>query len=90
MRHDPAMVSPTGRRQRRGGKRLLRDISIAFDRFRIWYILRLVEWDPVKVAAWLRDHIDSCTPPGHAAVALAGRVDFGTTWYASLIDDLMG
>ena len=37
MRRDPAMVSPTGRRQRRGGKRILKNLSIAFDRFRIWY-----------------------------------------------------
>lgn len=70
-------------------REVVRRSSTARDRWE-FEELRLVEWDPVKVAAWLRDHIDSCTPPGHAAVALAGRVDFGTTWYASLIDDLMG
>ena len=50
--------------------------------------LRFVEWSPREVTTWLCDNLDSCTPPGHAAVALAGRVDFGSAWFGRLLDEL--
>lgn len=50
--------------------------------------LRFVRWEPQEITTWLCDQVASCTPPGHAAVALAGRVDFGAAWFARLLEQL--
>lgn len=43
-----------------------------------------VRWTPDDVGDWLADHAETCVPPGLAALALAGRVEFGAGWFDRL------
>lgn len=40
-----------------------------------------IPWAPGAVAEWMTDHARSCVAPGLAALALAGRIDFGPDWF---------
>jgi hypothetical protein len=48
-------------------------------------VIETVPWEPDVVADWLVQHIFTCVPPGHGAIALAGRVEFGPDWYESFL-----
>lgn len=43
-----------------------------------------LRWERETVTRWLRDHSRTCVAPGLAAVALAGRIDFGDAWFEAL------
>lgn len=58
----------------------------AVERWEFAEVLTLL-WEPDSVTGWLRDHTGTCVPPGLAAVALAGRVDFGDAWFEALTAD---
>ena len=52
-----------------------------------WEYRRLesLEWTPQSVEAWLCRYRKDSVPPGHAALLLAGRAEFGETWMRQTI-----
>lgn len=52
-----------------------------------WEYTRLepLEWSPANVARWLHANVERCVPIGHAALLLAGRIDFGDRWFEERI-----
>ncbi len=55
-----------------------------------WEYERLepLSWDSDVVGDWLLKNERSCVPPGHAALMLGGRVEFGDTWMEKIVGDL--
>ena len=48
--------------------------------------LQTVTWESYTIKDWLQHNSNSCVPPGHAALVLAGRVDFGDDWKDKVLD----
>ncbi len=54
-----------------------------------WEYERLepLDWDSDILGDWLLKNERSCVPPGHAALMLGGRVQFGDAWMKKLSGD---
>ena len=55
-----------------------------------WEYERLepLAWDSEVVGDWLLKNELSCVPPGHAALMLGGRVQFGDVWMKTIVGAL--
>ena len=51
--------------------------------------LETLDWSAEGVAQWLTNNVEECVPVGHAALLLAGRNDFGETWFNGLVAGLL-
>lgn len=47
--------------------------------------LKPVAWEKTVVKKWLQDSEQAWVPPGHAALLLGGRADFGDDWMAQAL-----
>ena len=47
-----------------------------------------VDWTSETLSRYLIEQQEFLVPPGHAALLLAGRIDFGHQWYNNMISDL--
>jgi ADP-ribose pyrophosphatase YjhB (NUDIX family) len=50
--------------------------------------LESLAWRPDAIETWLHNNVSTIVAPGHAALALAGGVDFGRAWLLRLVTAL--